>query len=260
LPESAEVSKTAGALDSNLASGLIGAANNNSVLVNSRRDVYLQVTGVMPSTFNHFLVSLNRGSHFERLDGFSQVESTQSVVIHRREFSQNFRNFINIRPIGVSRDWGINRVQYSLTPAIELTLGQTDTKEYGYSDPEIARLSGLRATFQVDSADSLKKGVALSMTAWDIDRADETALFVNDQFVANLTQSAGNNRYSKRDKFIISQPLLRDGVNNIELVQRDAITGVWSGFEDEKWAVRDILVEEAKSVSIAPIIMLLLDE
>jgi len=71
-----------------------------------------------------------------------------------------------------------------------------------------------------------------------------------------------NNAYSTRSSLLAPKNILRNGVNHIELVQREVSMAepVWLGFEDEKWAVKDILVQPQKNSIIAPIMLLLDDD
>jgi len=76
-----------------------------------------------------------------------------------------------------------------------------------------------------------------------MDRADESEVFLNGTSLGFLNQGPSS-AYATRNNFILRSDLLQQGNNSIEFVQR-VPDDDWQGFQDEKWAVRDIRVEQA---------------
>jgi hypothetical protein len=122
---------------------------------------------------------LFRTGEFPRADG----DITKSYTFNRNLFS-NGANKIEIRPALGTSDWGVKDVIVSLLPSIPLTLNVTDTNFYGYSETP-TRFTGARFKFDLANLDD---ELQFDVTGWDIDRPDETQVFLNGVSIGYLTQ------------------------------------------------------------------------
>lgn len=209
--------------------------------LNKPRDVLVKIKGIG----SRFFVDVNNGKVREEVTGFSSIESINSVVLHRKGFVDG-NNAVKVIPAFPNSRWGLREVAVSLVPAVQLDLGVTDPTEYGYDDTTMPRYTGLRTQFNLGSIDN---DVSASMVGWDIDIDDETAVFANGNFIGHLTKGAGSSVYSPRNTFVIPTRMLRVATNELEFVQRipdlPNFGANWHGYENEKWAVKDILIETA---------------
>jgi len=214
-----------------------------SATPNEQRDVLLSFTGIFDenlSSRRKFRVKLN-GALIETIDGFSKnQEATKSLIINRNLFRSG-SNVLKIEPLSRFYKWGVKDISVKLLPAIPLTVGTKDTNQYGYSETP-TRYTGARFKFELADRNFDHK---VTLTGWDIDGADETEVFLNGNSLGFLTVGALSSSYSIPDSFILPISMLSVGDNIIELQQREP-GGSWLGFEFEKWAVKDILVEVAR--------------
>ena len=213
----------------------------NGTSLSGRRDVILKFTGSFTSPGSKsFVVKINGTPRFTVNKYYSSGEEEDFTInIHRKYFSSG-NNTITIEPRNSSYNWGLKDISAEFTPVVPLTIGQTDNNEYGYyGSPQ--RFTGARASFELTDTNA---DLLLSVVGWDIDAVDETNIFINGFYVGNLTQGTGSSAYSAPDQFLLRKNYLYNGLNYIEFVQRE-IDGTWSGEEDEKWAVKDLLVETA---------------
>jgi hypothetical protein len=238
---SASVNASASKLSSSETQNQTVALSSN-ITVPDRREVVLSFDGKMSSNhfykngFNVYINNVRREG-----TGYFANEKSFEYILHRNFFNTG-NNTIRIEPISTNteRPWGLSNIKAEFTPVVPLTLGQTDTSEYGYDDTQ-KRYTGMRASFDLTNTNN---DVLLSMIGWDIDTADEISVFINGSPLGNLTQGAGSSDYSPRDYFLLTKNLLNEGTNIIELVQRET-DGNWTGYQDEKWAVKDLRVQIA---------------
>jgi len=226
-------------------------------ILSSRRDIEVKFTGEFGTGYpNQFLLKVN-GQIIKRFrDYFVNNPKSESFIINRNIFNENGNNVIRIEAFNTNNLWEIRNIEMNFLPAIQLTVGTVDEGLYGYQQTP-TRFTGLRATFDLPVGEIER--YALFATGFDIDLANETEVFVNGNFLGNLNVGAGSSQFSVRNIFSMAPQILRNGTNYIEFVQREPQSGVWSGFENEKWAVKDLLVRKTSS-NLVPVIMLLFDD
>ena len=215
--------------------------------IDSRRDVALSFTGLTIGR-NGFFIYVN---NILRNDvGLYVGQKEFQVMLNRNHFTQG-NNSIQIRRYYPS-SWGLTNILAKFNPVIPITIGQKDTTLYGYSQTP-ARYTGLRISFNLASV--VKDNYAFEAKGWDIDEANETQVFLNNKSIGYLSTSPSS-MYAMTNRFLLKKGELLAGVNLIEFQQRFP-DSQWSGFEDEKWAVTDLLIEAVKP-NLAPILDLLL--
>lgn len=221
-------------------SAIFQAITANQNTLGEVRDVVLKFTGAFdPGGSRSFRIRVN-GNIIATIGNYYSVDEEENIsfTIHRDHFN-NGSNTISIEPDVYADLWGIKGITAGLTPIVPLTVGQTNTNVFGYYDG-YNRYTGMRASFDLTS---VTNDYSLSMVGWDIDVADETAVFVNETRVGFLNVGESS-AYSLSNTFLLPKSLLRTGENNIELVQRTADSS-WISESDRKWAVKDIRVEVA---------------
>jgi len=211
------------------------AQASQSLSLSTVRDVVLSFNGSSTVFNSQFSIYIN-GTRRLASDLFRGTRDF-SFVLNRNLFREG-NNTIEIRPF--SNNWGLRNIKADFHPVVNLTVGQTNTNEYGYSHTP-ARFTGLRAVFDLPV---VQGDYILSATGWDMDRADENEVFINGTSLGFLNQGSSS-AYAPRNNFIIRSSLLEQGNNSIEFVQRRP-GGDWQFFEDEKWAVRDIRIDLAR--------------
>ncbi|MFQ3246051.1 MAG: hypothetical protein ACI9SP_002702 [Arenicella sp.] len=248
--DSAEVSVI---FSSIVSTKLAGVSHKNSV-GNSRKDIILEFTGLVIHDFastRKFKIMVN-GQEVLTTESFvNGGEAVKRYVINRKNFSEG-ENTISIEPLAGIIQWGVKDIKVNLLPTIALQVGSRDNTLYGYSQAP-TRFTGARFKFELPS---LNEDYDVTLKGWDIDTPDETQIFLNGESIGFVTQGVSN-QFSKRDKLILDKALLIVGTNFIELQQREP-DNTWRFFEDEKWAVKEIQVNEKGGLIFPPIIMLLL--
>jgi hypothetical protein len=114
-------------------------------------------------------------------------------------------------------------------PDITLTLGVTDTEQYGYNYGSNQNEIELTVGFQGTTLD-----LVFSVTGYDIDYSDEIAVYLNDNPVGYLKKGP-NNGLNAGDSFLIPVSDQLPGENRIKFVQKTP------GF---MWGVTNLLVAE----------------
>ena len=212
----------------------------------TNRDVVVSFTGTMGTGLatNGIEMFVN-GDRLEST-GIYASERDFTYVINRHYFDEG-ENIVSLRPIldSPSRLWGLSNISVELNPIVELTIGETDTARYGYSEtPE--RPTGLRMSFPLTLVTT---DMMLSVTGWDIDTENEIEVFLNGISQGFLTVGEFNSTYSEPDSFLLEQTDLGLGNNLIEFVSR---TPFGSGSSLERWALRDVLVDVASAAPPPP--------
>lgn len=232
-----------------------------SISVPSERDVTLEITGLFDEIYaarRKFKIIVNNTQVLKTEAFLNNTDETKKYVINRDYFSAE-TNIIKIEPTVSSAKWGLKNINIRLLPVIPLELGLLNEGEYGsFGDP--TRFTGARFSFEHDFAtpNQFGQNLALSMRGYDIDSDDETEVFLNNTSLGFLSKT-GNNSYGDLSKFLLNHSLMVDGANTIELVQKKPLSGIGSE-EDQKWAVKDILIELSSPMILAPVFMLLLDD
>lgn len=208
-----------------------------------RRDVlikFIAKAGGASSADNGTLVKVN-GNTVLTTPFISGDEQSFSVVANRNQLIRG-ANIIEFSPrdSGSNATWGVRAISIEYIESVSLTVGAVDVNEYGYQYTP-SRFTGLRASFDLAT---VSNDYELSLTGWDIDVSSETTVYLNGTSMGLLTTSSSS-AYTDRNSFVLLRSQLRSGENQIELVQRYPGRG-WTGFEDEKWAVKDIQVKVLK--------------
>lgn len=232
-------------------------------ILSARRDIEVSFTGVVDTSVpNYGFQLIVNGVQVGEITNFNRTNELQKTFIVNRKYLNNSDdNEIVLRPNRSDLNWGIRDISIEFLPIIPLQVGTKNTEEYGYSHTP-TRYTGLRATF--DLPEIIADEYTLSATGWDIDLDNETEVFVNGHFLGHLTHAPASSIYSRRDQFRLSEEILNPGATNyVEFVQREPLSGVWIGFQAEKWAVKDILVAEggvSNNSVLVPLLMLLLND
>lgn len=220
----------------------VAAVQAKSRFFQERRDIVLEFTGLFNESLSsnrRFRIRIN-DNIVDTVDGFVDgEETTLKIVIDRNRFSSNpnTTNTVKIEPIKSDSSWGVKNIRASFNPTIELQLGTVDTNVYGYLQ-EPNRFTGARFSVNITNSSVDHK---LKMTGWDIDIPTETRVFVNGYLIGNLNVS-NSSSFGQPSVFTVPSSRLNSGENSIELQQNNP--GVsWFGFEDRKWAVKDISID-----------------
>ena len=223
--------------DSKLAT-LSSTSNINELVLSNKRDITLKFTSSYSlSGTRGFRIKINGTTRYTTSNNYAAGGEVEHTLIISGKYLSEGNNTITLEPSSVSSDWGVKNISATFTPVVDITVGQIDTNQYGYNeDPQ--RLTGMRAAFDLQA---VTDDLVLSVTGWDIDTSNETSVFINGTPIGFLSQSPSNDAYSAEDKFLLLKSLLRIGLNYIEFVQRETDSS-WVGEDDEKWAVKDILV------------------
>ena len=96
-------------------------------------------------------------------------------------------------------------------PDVSLTVGTTDTGQYGNNYGSNANPTVVVAVFEGDGASSYE----LHVTGFDVDYADEISVTVNGNPIGYLARGR-NNRLNDGDIFLLDPAILQAGTNTIE--------------------------------------------
>lgn len=208
-----------------------------------QRDVrvkFITKHGDTSSALNKTLVYVN-GTQRISTGYYSTGDERSYEYIIKRNYLKQGENTFLFRPLYTStgKPWGIRNISIEYIEPVELTVGSQDNALYGYNQTP-SRFAGLRANFSLSNT---AYDYRLSVTGWDIDRADETEVFINGSSLGYL--SAQYNAYNSGDIFTLSKSSLLVGTNQIEFVQRYP-DGFWTGVTNEEWAVKDIKVRVSR--------------
>ena len=167
------------------------------------------------------------------------------------------KNLIEFRKQQNLSPWGVKNIvlEFLDRGSINLTVGRRNSGSYGYGFGSNQHRSQLVASF---TKPNNNKDLIFTVTGWDIDRADETRVYLNDKLLGFLSKKCSS-CFNDGDKFIIESKQFKAGKNQMTFIQRSP-DSTWNGFQDEKWGVTDLLIRE-KGGNIVPILqLLLLDE
>jgi ABC-type amino acid transport substrate-binding protein len=124
--------------------------------------------------------------------------------------------------------WGVTSLLLkNFQPDVTLTIGFQDSGEYGHKYGSDQHETVLTAAFQSSGTD-----LRLSVTGFDIDFADEVAVYLNWRLLGYLVVGS-NNGYNVGDLFVLPASEQFSGTNAIEFRQRTA------GY---KWGVTNLLL------------------
>jgi hypothetical protein len=192
------------------------------------------------------------GNYFKDIDS----SGNNSYSFYRLNIPNNLffvgENTIEFRIDDSTNTWGVKDLFFCNSgPVITLQLNNINTNMYGRSYGSDEHYSSLFLRFpNPGNAPS-----SFSLTGWDIDVADETAVYINDNFIGYLS-TGHSSSYNNGDTFEINKALLNNSEwNYIELRQKQP-DNQWNGIGDEKWGVTNLLVK--RKFSVTPLIQLIL--
>ncbi len=164
------------------------------------------------------------------------------------------KNLIEFRKSNNNEAWGVRNIVLEFVDrgSINLTVGTRNTGSYGYGFGSNRHRSQLVANFTNPNNGN---DLTFSVTGWDIDRADETRIYLNDRILGFLSTNCSS-CFNGGDTFEIPSDKLKSGTNQLTFIQRSP-DATWNGFQDEKWGVTDLLIKE-KGGDIVPMLQLLL--
>ena len=148
-------------------------------------------------------------------------------------------NVVAFRQKSPGYTWGVtNLLLDQLHPDVTLAAGVMDTGEYGWLYGSGLHRSGLTAVFQNTGVDS-----QLSVTGYDIDTADELAVYLNGELLGYLGVGPENG-FNAGDVFPIKASKQVPGTNIVEFVQKSP------GYI---WGIKDLLLDDLQpSVTLVP--------
>lgn len=257
---------------SNSRDGSLVAQQGISNELSASKDLEITFTALFNSGFsssNGFDLEVN-GRRLQRFAGvFVNSPKTFTFVINRNDLSQAGDNTISLTPLNDRDNWGLDNISISYLPIVPLNLGQIDRRLFGY-EQNPTRFTGLRMSFNLSTSE-LRDQYELTVQGFDIDLPDESSVFINGIFLGNLSVAASG-QFSPADTFSLPSNSLRQGANFVEFVQRKREGGVFSGFNQERWSVRNIGIINAsqrererqegsrRAARVVPTLMLLLDD
>ena len=141
-------------------------------------------------------------------DSFSIPAGAQNPGENRIKFVQKTEGWT----------WGVtNLLIYAMPPPdISLTVGVIDNREFGYNYGSSQHETELTVGFEGTSVD-----LFFSVTGYDIDYADEIAVYLNDNLLGYLSKGP-NNGLNAGDSFAIPAGAQAPGENRIKFVQKTA--------------------------------------
>jgi subtilisin family serine protease len=122
-------------------------------------------------------------------------------------------------------------------PEVRITVGTTDTGEYGSNFGSNEHATELSATFQSTGAD-----LELSVTGFDIDTTDEIKVYLNGAALANLSAGPGD-AMNAGDSFLIPMDKQGTGENRLRFATNNT---------DGKWGVAQLGLAEVEPPSLPP--------
>jgi Zn-dependent metalloprotease/ABC-type amino acid transport substrate-binding protein len=137
-------------------------------------------------------------------------------------------NIVELRQKLTGETWGVTNLLLDTFPDVSLTVGITDTGEYGWSYGSREHETGLTAAFQGTGVD-----LKLSVKGFDIDLADEVAVYLNGHWLGHLSTGPDND-LNAGDTFLIPASQQLAETNVIEF--RVKVPGY-------KWGVTNLLLD-----------------
>jgi len=233
---------------------------SSNTVVSGMRDVQLDFDANYSASIPGILATIEIYVNGELFVQMPHMYRNMGWMSHSYVISRNLLNAGN-NEIGFrtrvrnNTFWKLKNIRAEYVDPIKLRLNKVDTKTYGNGIGSRKHLTGLRATFP-----SYDHNVNLVLQGWDIDTTDEIAVFLNQELKGYITKGRSS-RYSSVDSFRLNKSdFVSSGLNTVELVQR-APGGSFSGFADEKWGVRNMLLERPKqSAALGGVMLLLLGD
>lgn len=197
---------------------------------NTGHDLSLSLTGFDVDTSTEIQVMLN-GFHLAYL---KRGRDLQESALNRFSITQDMQiddlNTLEFRSLAGT--WGINQVKLRTEtgPEIPLTLGQKNVGEYGYKFGTNAHRTVVRATFNASG----NHEVRVKADAFHNNRADKTAVYVNNQFIRYMAKGKAKKLFGSTA--IVPANVIVPGQNTVEFRQMLRI--------GRKWGVTNIKVFE----------------
>jgi ABC-type amino acid transport substrate-binding protein len=229
-----DVTLTVGVMDTGAYGWGYGSRQHEAGLVaafqNSGIDLQLSVTGYDIDLADEVAVYLN-----DELLGYLSVGpnnglNSGDVFPIMLQQQRPGTNIVEFRQKVPGYKWGItNLLIDEFLPDVTLTVGVMDTGAYGWGYGSRQHEAGLVAAFQNSGID-----LQLSVTGYDIDLADEVAVYLNGQLLGYLSVGP-NNGFNSGDVFPIMLQQQRPGTNIVEF--QVAVPGY-------KWGITNLLIDE----------------
>ncbi len=202
-----------------------------AAFANTGGDIVLTATGYDVDSNQEVIVKLNgdvigylsKGGNNSLTGGDSfTITADQQLADNIVTFEQNLiSGYI----------WGVTNIgleEQAVSPVIELSLGVTDTTEYGWRWGTNNHRDVVTTTFS-----GIDEDIYLSVTGYDVDQNDEVVVKLNGNVIGYLSVGPSNNSLNTGDRFLIpAANLLSD--NTITFEQNRV-----SGFI---WGVKDITI------------------
>lgn len=208
------------------------------------RDIRVKFTtlsGDIPATDNATVLNVNGSQVLATENYYGANERSYEFIVNRNRLVSGSNHFVfKPRDSSINSVWGIRGISIEYIDPVSLTVGINNASEYGYHQRP-RRYTGLRANFTLSA---VQNDYAFSVRGWDIDRADETQVFINGVSLGYLDASSGS-AYNVGTEFVLLKSVLKTGQNQIELVQRRP-AGDWVGTQSEEWAAKDLKVTVLK--------------
>ena len=163
----------------------------------------------------------------------------------------------------LDQDWGITNLLVRPSTILNIDDPETFSSVFGYYELVLHRPIDWTRTFSEEEyqtrlyATFINTKLAdrtLSIQAWDVDSSDELGVYINDEFIGFLGQTAQSG-FGIVEEITLPASALNLGVNTISLRTKDGANG---GFQQEKWGVR--LLSFSNPFPLPPILNLLLEE
>jgi ABC-type amino acid transport substrate-binding protein len=172
-------------------------------------------------------------------NGFPIAVGSQLAGKNRIRFVQKTAGWTwGVTNLLVARDSGT-------PPEVQLTVDALDTRGFGHNYGSNQHETELIATFEGGTMD-----LVLSVSGYDIDYADEVAIYLNGVLQGYLSVGAGDS-LNGGDSFSIPAGGQVSGENRIRFVQK---TAGWT------WGVTNLLLEQDSGSSAPPDVQLTVDE
>lgn len=238
---------------------LIGASPKltDEVSLSGNRDMVLsfeaRYSAGSPGVLSRFEIDVNGVHRFSTPHNLNWPFHSFSYVISRNWLNPG-SNKISFRvKEWFNTTWYLRNINIGATPPIQLRLNQQINTGYGNQFGTNKNPTGLRVQFP-----RYAHNLQFSIKGFDIDVADEIAVFLNNKHLGFLQRSPGSSQYNEGDGFILNKNNLSAN-NTLELVQR-LPDGSFGGGNDEKWGVIQMRLSEHKPVVPNGALLLLLGD
>jgi Zn-dependent metalloprotease len=199
-----------------------------AVFNGSEMDLELSVTGYDVDFTDEVAVFLNGDLLGHLSTGSNDALNAGDTFLIQAAEQHPGMNVIEIQQRTPGFKWGVtNLLLMNFQPDVTLTIGFQDSGEYGHNFGSNQHETVLTAAFQSSGTD-----LRLTVTGFDIDFADEVAVYLNWRLLGYLVVGS-NNGFNVGDLFVLPASQQFSGTNAIEFRQRTP------GY---KWGVTNLLL------------------